>query len=121
MGTAAAINRPHLATAGGGRSASDSMTQSVLDRKRQLEAELAALNAQVPGDGDSLLRERTTFGTGRFEEIEVPSDVEGYDVDDEDGVGHSAGKRGAAAGGGWFGGWGTGSKGGYEKVNTKND
>ncbi|RXW22724.1 hypothetical protein EST38_g3126 [Candolleomyces aberdarensis] len=103
MGTAAAINRPHLATSGGGRSASDSMTQSVLDRKRQLEAELAALNAQVPGDGDSLLRERTTFGTGRFEEIKVPSDVEGYDVeDDEDGVGHSAGKRGVAAGGGWF-------------------
>ena len=59
---------------------------------------------------------------GRFEEIEVPSDVEGYDVgDEEDGVGHSTGRKGAAAGGGWFGGWGAGSKGGYEKVNLKND
>jgi receptor expression-enhancing protein 1/2/3/4 len=74
------------------------------------------------GFADSFLRERTT--SGRFEEIEVPSDVEGYDVaDDEDGVGHStaAGRRGAAAGGGWFGGWGPGSKGGYEKVNLKSD
>lgn len=56
----------------------------------------------------------------------MPSDVEGYDVaDDEDGVGHStaAGRKGAAsaAGGGWFGGCGAGSKGGYEKVNLKSD
>ncbi|KAF8065270.1 TB2/DP1, HVA22 family-domain-containing protein [Lyophyllum atratum] len=99
-----------------------SSTQSVLERRRQLEAELAALEPQVmpranPSRGSSSsdlgLRERTNSGTGRFEEVEVPSDVEGYDV----GEGSEAPGRPSAS---WFG-WGAGgggSKGGYERVKS---
>jgi len=89
--------------------------QSVLERKRQLEAELAALSG-VPmpaysvsrNSSDVDLRSRGTGG--RFEEIEVPSDVEGYDL----GSGSESGKSGAGAstrpqggrkGSSWFG-WG---------------
>ncbi|KAJ3496628.1 hypothetical protein NMY22_g19785 [Coprinellus aureogranulatus] len=56
---------------------------SLLERKRQLEAELAALNAAsgAPGSPESgELRSREGTNSGRFEEVEVPSDVEGYDV-----------------------------------------
>ncbi|KAF8909198.1 TB2/DP1, HVA22 family-domain-containing protein, partial [Mucidula mucida] len=74
-------------------------TTSVLERRRQLEAELAALSATSDSPPPLSPRERTT-STGRFEEIEIPSDVEGYDV----GQGHSydrpaAQKRGSS----WFG------------------
>ncbi|KAF7986098.1 hypothetical protein HWV62_41519 [Athelia sp. TMB] len=86
--------------------------QSVLERKRQLEAELAALSG-VPmpaysasrNSSDVDLRSRTTGG--RFEEIEVPSDVEGYDLGSGSESGQGAGTRpeGAKRGSSWFG-WG---------------
>lgn len=109
-------------------------TQSVLERRRQLEAELAALgtnDAPVPmpmaspalnpsrgsSSSDLHLRERTN--SGRFEEIEVPSDVEGYDVGDGEG-GYESGKTTEQKKASWFG-WGgspTTSKGGYERVKS---
>ncbi|KAJ6591210.1 TB2/DP1, HVA22 family-domain-containing protein [Mycena vulgaris] len=124
-------------------------TQSVLERRRQLEAELAALPA-VPSSLSSLAlpvtpgspaapftpgaspsttfssrnssgadlvnraqRERTDSVGGRFkfEEVEVPSDVEGYDVRDD-----SEGRPAPQARGSWFG-WGAGGK-GYERVKS---
>jgi len=114
-------------------------TQSALERKRQLEAELAALsreidssasgtpippasssmNSRASSASDINVRGRTTSGSGRFEEIEVPSDVEGYDVGDVYHAGGSDRPGGHKKGGTWFG-WGSaGSKGGYERV--KND
>lgn len=121
---------------------SSGSTQSVLDRRRELEEELANLAAADPnaavltpptgsrpsasrGSSDSDLRNRDPSTSGRFEEIEVPSDVEGYDVDGprEGEVGYVAGGRpGAAKRGSWFGGWGGSnvgsSKGGYERVKS---
>jgi receptor expression-enhancing protein 1/2/3/4 len=108
----------------------ETVTQSMLERRRQLEAELASL-PPVPGDVEvvsvmspmpsspsfttsrtsstSDLRERTVSG-GRFEEIEVPSDVEGYDVSGGDsGMEYGGGERRSS----WFG-WG--GKGAYERV-----
>ncbi|KAF7366468.1 Protein YOP1 [Mycena sanguinolenta] len=134
-------------------------TQSVLERRRQLEAELAALNSAVPpmsmpvpmphpgpsslsslslplapsapltpnaspsttigsrnSSGADLVnrgsRERKDSFGGRFEEVEVPSDGEGYDMRNEHGG------RPAAARTSWFG-WGGGGSGGYDRV--KND
>jgi receptor expression-enhancing protein 1/2/3/4 len=98
-------------------------SQSLLERRRQLEAELASLppattsSAGVPippasssyqvssrDSSDTELRERNSPGTGmRFEEIEVPSDVEGYDV----GAGSGQGRPDAAQrNSSWFG-WGS--------------
>lgn len=108
-----------------------------MDRRKQLEAELAALNsidgsgvsgvpmptrngssASIAGSmGDLRSREHAT--SGRFEEIEVPSDVEGYEVGDE-GVGYAQGQQQKKSTG-WFGGWGAGGKAGYEKVAAKED
>ncbi|KAF9011966.1 TB2/DP1, HVA22 family-domain-containing protein [Cyathus striatus] len=98
-------------------------SQSLEERRRQLEAELAALSSEsvpVPpanpsrDSSDSSLRERTN-SSGKFEEIEVPSDVEGYDVG-EVGIGHEAGRPGAQKrGSSWFG-WGSGAGKGYERV-----
>jgi receptor expression-enhancing protein 1/2/3/4 len=135
-------------------------TQSVLERRRQLEAELAVLNAAVPvtmpvpmpypsslsslalpispsapltpsaspsttigsrnSSGVDLvnrgMRERTDSFGGRFEEVEVPSDGEGYDMRNESGGRPAAGSRAS-----WFG-WGGGGgspASGYERV--KND
>jgi len=114
-------------------------SQSVLERKRQLEAELASLaavvdsmeNAQRPlpqpapiaaasasyassrTSSGSDLRERTVSGTGKFEEIEMPSDGEGYDGSggkDDGGEISLSGRRTS-----WFG-WG-GS--GYERVKSE--
>ncbi|KAF6741101.1 receptor expression-enhancing protein 4 [Ephemerocybe angulata] len=131
---AAALTTPPGSTF---RGQSSSSTLSLLDRKRQLEAELAALNAaagadtsSIPmpsasppllrGSPDSTLRGRERTTSGRFEEVEVPSDVEGYDVGD-DGVGHSRPGQQQRKGSGWFGGWAGGAAAkGYEKVN-KND
>ncbi|TFK25405.1 hypothetical protein FA15DRAFT_639433 [Coprinopsis marcescibilis] len=133
MGSAA--QRPHqpLSTPSGSFIRSDS-SQSVLEeRKRQLQAELAALDAQtaaagitsVPmpsaspqllpsrGSSDSDLRSRERTTSGRFEEIEVPSDDEsaGY----ESGRQPGAGQRKPS---GWFGGWTGGTKDGYERVKS---
>lgn len=101
--------------------------KSLKHRKRELEAELAFINsADQPGipipaasgsfqsssraSSDSELRERASGFAGRFEEVDVPSDAEGYDV----GGGSSREDRDKAAKpASWFG-WGSGasSKGG---------
>lgn len=109
---------------------------SVEERKRQLEAELAALEAPttviegLPGgsgttsrsSSDSVVKRKGhvrnrsgSGGSGKFEEVEVPSDVEGYDVGDNQDEGAPAG--GGGGGGGWFSGWGAGAK-GYERVKS---
>lgn len=119
-------------------------TQSIIDRRRQLEAELAALESEsleatssrpmpvpMPSsssptsrsagsmDSEFRLRDRTTSVTGRFEEIDVPSDVEGYDVGGSEDVGHSYDARPVSQKrGSWFG-WGGGSgSAGYERVKS---
>ncbi|GLB39939.1 putative TB2/DP1, HVA22 family protein [Lyophyllum shimeji] len=136
-GTTPALNTPP---------ASGFTTQSVLERRRRLEAELAALNAAASGGGGGGgagepvafppannpsrsssglgLRERTNSGSGRFEEVEVPSDVEGYDVGDGTGEGEGEGHARSAAGTrtSWFGWGGSGSgagKAGYERVKSE--
>lgn len=104
--------------------------QDTAERRRQLEAELAALEGSgsgpTPGgvpmpaysyssrnSSDADLRGRA--GGMKFEEIEVPSDVEGYDVGSssggEGGSRPEAAKRGSSS---WFG-WGSP---GYEKVKS---
>ena len=106
-------------------------SQSLLERRRQLEAELASLpsaDASVPippasssyqvssrASSDADLRGRSSSSAAmKFEEIEVPSDVEGYDVGGtEHGMPDSA-KRTS----GWFG-WGSPGKEAAEK--PKND
>lgn len=131
-----------------GAEAVDTSTQSVLERRRQLEAQLAALPA-VPTSLSSLslpiasgsapitpaASPSTTFsrnssgadlvnrssprerrdsaGRFKFEEVEVPSDGEGYDVRDG-----SDGRPSPQARASWFG-WGGGGGGkGYERVKT---
>ncbi|KAJ7777954.1 TB2/DP1, HVA22 family-domain-containing protein [Mycena maculata] len=114
-------------------------TESILERRRRLEAELAALPAVVPSSLSALslpttppspsttfsrnssgadlvnrgARQRTD-SVGKFEEVEVPSDGEGYDVRDE-----QQGRPAAAARGSWFGWAGGSGSGGYDRV--KND
>lgn len=94
-----------------------SSTQSVLERKKQLEAELAALEG-VPmpayaasSRSSSNVDLRSRAPGGQFEEIEAPSDVEGYDLGSgsESGSGNGSGgnvrPEGGRTGSGWFG-WG---------------
>ncbi|KAG7442875.1 uncharacterized protein BT62DRAFT_935603 [Guyanagaster necrorhizus] len=118
-----------------GPSSSGSTTRSILERRRQLEAELAALPrvgepmpsgspllspSRVSSDQDMYLREHSTSVSGRYEEIEVPGDVEGYDVG-TDSVGHSYDSRPAAQkrGSSWFS-WGGGSStSDYERVKNE--
>ncbi|TEB32695.1 hypothetical protein FA13DRAFT_1763783 [Coprinellus micaceus] len=78
----------------------------------------ASPQLNIRGSPDSI-RSRERTNSGRFEEIEVPSDVEGYDVGDEDGVGYARrpGQQ-QRKGSGWFGGWGSGAKGDYERVKS---
>ena len=106
-------------------------SQSVLERRKQLEAELAALESHPglqgydvsqppqafpPADhsrtsSSSSLRERTG-GNGKFEEVEVPSDMESEGLMSPDGERPpQPNKRGS-----WFG-WG-GKPQGYERVKT---
>ena len=112
-------------------------SQQVMERRRQLEAELAALPRELPvptvlmpGGGGSGrtnssrmssatdIRERTNSGSGRFEEVEVPSDAEGYDAGEFSGTGEGgSGHEGQKRPGSWFG-WGSGSKGDYERVKS---
>ncbi|KAJ7165048.1 TB2/DP1, HVA22 family-domain-containing protein [Mycena filopes] len=125
-----------------GADAAGTTTQSILERRRQLEAELAAL-PPVPSSLSSLSlpsvpvtppgssgysrnasgqdisnrsspRERRDSFGGRFEEVEVPSDGEGYDVRD-----NHDGRPAPASRGSWFG-WGGGGGGGqgYDRVKT---
>jgi len=106
------------------------------ERRRQLQAQLDALEhdaAPAPNsvpippaspqvstsrhssDSDIHVRERTT--SGRFEEIGIPSDVEGYDMSEGSDTGKPSVKRGNS----WFG-WGGSSsnpKGGYERVKSE--
>lgn len=89
-------------------------SQSVLDRRRQLEAELANLppsDSSLPmpayqqpsrNSSNADLRGRSSSSHNKeFEEIDVPSDVEGYDVGETSGN-EGAGKRNSS----WFG-WGS--------------
>ncbi|KAL1672201.1 TB2/DP1, HVA22 family-domain-containing protein [Schizophyllum commune] len=113
----AAPSRPPAAPRGG---AAGGSTQSVLERRRQLEAELAALQARgedeagasSPGSEGSI-RERTTSMSRGFEEVEVPSDVEGYDVGGGD-EGTGQPRRSSS----WFG-WGGANAAGYERVKSE--
>ncbi|KAJ6627826.1 hypothetical protein B0H10DRAFT_1940813 [Mycena sp. CBHHK59/15] len=89
------------------------MTQSVLERRRQLEADLAAL-LPVPSPLSSLPRHRPrqgrstsmwgrvrrarTHSSAAFGKVEAPSDGEGYDARDEREF------PGPQAHGSWFGG-----------------
>nr|GAT48764.1 predicted protein [Mycena chlorophos] len=118
-----------------------STTQSILERRRQLEAELAALGSgdahmQMPipqpsmfmpsaspsttysaRSSDASLHQRARVDSNagfRFEEVEVPSDVEGYDARD---ASDSAAGSPPAQRGSWFG-WGSPGKQGYERVKT---
>ncbi|GJE93068.1 HVA22/TB2/DP1 family protein [Phanerochaete sordida] len=104
---------------------------SVLERRRQLEAELAALEAHPglkgydaappqafpPADAhsrtssSSSLRERTG-GNGRFEEVEIPSDMESEGLMSPD----AERPPPPTNRGSWFG-WG-GKPQGYERVKT---
>ncbi|KAG6890357.1 hypothetical protein C0992_002081 [Termitomyces sp. T32_za158] len=101
----------------------------IAERRRRLQAELAALDrVRVRGP-----RERTDSGSrsgsgegsgegGRFEEVEVPSDVEGYDVGSGSGSGGDGGAGGETAGergerqGSWFA-WP--ARRGYERVKSE--
>jgi len=124
--------RPTLNTPPPSYIRSDS-SKSVLERRKALEAELATLRdaeatapVTTPSASSSLspsrssstsLRERTNSGAGRFEEVEVPSDVEGYDVGGSE---HGDGRPDGQKRGSWFG-WGGSSgssKGGYERVKS---
>ncbi|KAG6829966.1 hypothetical protein H0H92_002771 [Tricholoma furcatifolium] len=97
--------------------------QALLNRRRQLEAELASLESTIPRTQGSTstsrpasapgLRERTN-SSGKFEEVEVPSDVEGYDLGEGEGHAVPQGQRAS-----WFG-WGAGAGGkGYERVKNE--
>ena len=103
--------------------------QSVSERRRQLEAELAALQrdeAEASGHGFSVASTRaasrmssyagmTSSAVGspsqRYEELEAPSDAEGYEVDDDQDKQATVGRAG------WFG-WGGAAAKGYERVKS---
>ena len=119
---------------------------SLLERKRLLEAELATITANIAPDNEmgegtlipsgtmpggvtsgahsssrtsseTDLRERTVSG-GKFEEIEVPSDVEGY-YGGGSGSDNDTKKSGTPGRTSWFG-WGSSQmKGGYERVKSE--
>ncbi|TFK67650.1 hypothetical protein BDN72DRAFT_89802 [Pluteus cervinus] len=91
-----------------------------LERKRQLEAELAQLSREMDPSGLPIPRASgTTSNSGRYEEVE--SDGEGYDVGDDYQAAAavpSIDRQGGQQRGSWFG-WGSGaSKPGYERVKT---
>jgi receptor expression-enhancing protein 1/2/3/4 len=76
---------------GGSGTTSRSSSDSIVHRVRQR---------------DHVRSRSASGGSGRFEEVEVPSDVEGYDVaDHEPQAAHNT--AAAGTGGGWFGGWGS--------------
>lgn len=84
----------------------DAPGESVEERKKRLEAELAALS----GSGvQGYQVDSAPNGTGKFEEVDVPSDAEG---DGAQGYRRPAQGRG----GSWFG-WGSNTA-GYERVKS---
>ena len=106
---------------------SETNAQSIIQRRRQLEAELASL-AQVdmpsfvpmpkaspsvtpPSEGDIRFRDRTASVSGKFEEIEM---LEGYDVEPNEESGNSHQPTRSTS---WFG-WGSSPKGGYERIKS---
>lgn len=133
---------PHLfQPAAGPESGPGPTTQSILDRRRQLEAELATLASPTPespiprpssspsrSDSSGDLRARIGAGAGGlFEEVDLPSDAEGYDVstplgkDADDGEEGHTYRPAAPRRSSWF--WGGsqasgGSSGGYDKVKS---
>jgi receptor expression-enhancing protein 1/2/3/4 len=124
-------------------------SRSILERKRQLEAELATLTAVVDGtenaahagapmtpsasasyassrtSSGSDLRERTTVSgglTGKFEKVEIPSDGEGVESSSGGSREEGLDRPGGARRMSWFGGWGGGGspgKGTYERVKSE--
>ena len=80
---------------------------SVEERKRKLEAELAALS-ESGVQGHQV--DSNPSGTGRFEEVDFPSDAEG-----DDGQGDRRPTQGRS--GSWFS-WGSGTA-GYERVKSE--
>ncbi|KAF6751057.1 receptor expression-enhancing protein 4 [Ephemerocybe angulata] len=118
---AAALTTPPGSTF---RGQSSSSTLSLMNAAAGADTSSIPMPSASPpllrGSPDSTLRGRERTTSGRFEEVEVPSDVEGYDVGD-DGVGHARPGQQQRKGSGWFGGWAGGAAAkGYEKVN-KND
>ncbi|CAA7266169.1 unnamed protein product [Cyclocybe aegerita] len=124
--------------------AGNTSAESVAERRKQLEAELAALaayssTAPIPtpsmnnparpstssttrssSSSSFSVRERTI--SGKFEEIKG-GEIEGYEVDDDFVGGFVAGGQGqqtsTGRGSGWLSGWGSGSgKGAYERVKS---
>jgi receptor expression-enhancing protein 1/2/3/4 len=105
-------------------------TQSILERRRALEAELASLpSIPIPpadpatsrSSSASDIRERTRKMSGSGERfVEIPSDVEGYDVRDEV-EDNTADTSGSHRKSGWFG-WGGATSApapkGYERVKS---
>lgn len=124
----AALNTPPI-----GHSRMNS-SQSMNERRRQLEAELAALSSEpakpfdlssppVPmpsannpsrSSSATSVRERTASGAGKstFEEVEVPSDMESEGL-----VSPTSDRPAAAKRTSWFG-WGGPPAQGYERVKT---
>ncbi|KIJ12069.1 hypothetical protein PAXINDRAFT_101399 [Paxillus involutus ATCC 200175] len=101
---------PDSATEQAWRSPAGSSSRSTRERKRQAEAEVQPLPVpSAPGStqafscnsSDSKLRGR---GAGRFEEVDVPSDVEGYDVGGR--RSKESGSEASARPTSWFG-WGS--------------
>lgn len=137
QGAAAVPNQAFVSPAGSPSAPKRQDTsQSVLERRRRLEAELASLppadtfssssalpmppastsyqSSRSSSDGD--LRDRGTTGGMRFEEVEVPSDVEGYDLGGGSGSGRDARPDSAKRNSSWFG-W-AGSPGKEDKVKS---
>ncbi|KAI0708514.1 TB2/DP1, HVA22 family-domain-containing protein [Earliella scabrosa] len=127
----AAANAGSQPASGSGSGSGARRRSSVSERRRQLEAELASLEQEpagydvssvtsspafetVPMPAEGSLRERGSSGSAggngksTFEEVEVPSDMEG---DSPTGQRPAAGQRTS-----WFG-WG-GAGQGYERVKT---
>jgi len=100
---------------GGGRHSRQSSSE---ERKKRQHHEQptperrGSSESVVKRRGEHVRNRSGSGGSGKFEEVEVPSDVE----DEIDAGGHAVG----GGGGGWLSGWGSGSGGkGYERV--KND
>ncbi|KAH6891770.1 receptor expression-enhancing protein 4 [Coprinopsis sp. MPI-PUGE-AT-0042] len=110
--SAVAAQRPPLDTPHGSSFRNDA---ALAARKKQLEAELAALSAQSAAAGVSSVPMPTA--SSQFLSSRVPSETDIRPSDDE---GYDDQGRSQPKSGGWFGGWTTGgsSKDGYERVKS---